>query len=143
MILIDSGFTVRRALLFNFFSACTAFVGFFVGVAISENDEARIWIFSITAGTFIYIALVDLVNLLILAKFFDHCLRFLVADTDASERNIRLGSLRLCDRGIPQRCVRYVWPRRIDRGSGAKDIERLTSLLVVSCLFSSETELVY
>lgn len=62
MILIESGFTFYQALLFNLFSACTAFIGFFIGVAISENENARIWIFSLTAGTFIYIALVDLVR---------------------------------------------------------------------------------
>ncbi|CAF0758629.1 unnamed protein product [Adineta ricciae] len=60
MILIESGFTIKRALLFNFFSACTAFLGFFVGVGLSENETARIWIFSVTAGIFTYIALVDL-----------------------------------------------------------------------------------
>ncbi|UJR27379.1 hypothetical protein I4U23_008669 [Adineta vaga] len=60
MILIESGFTIRRALLFNFFSACTAFLGFFVGVSLSENETARVWIFSVTAGIFTYIALVDL-----------------------------------------------------------------------------------
>lgn len=63
MILIDSGFTIKKALLFNFFSACTAFLGFFVGVGLSENETARIWIFSVTAGIFTYIALVDLVSL--------------------------------------------------------------------------------
>ena len=62
MILIESGFTIRRALLFNFVSACSAFVGFFIGVSLSENEGARTWIFSITAGTFTYIALVDLVS---------------------------------------------------------------------------------
>ena len=62
MILIESGFTIRRALLFNFFSACTAFVGFFVGASLSENEAARTWIFSVTAGIFTYIALVDLVS---------------------------------------------------------------------------------
>ncbi|CAF1157901.1 unnamed protein product [Adineta ricciae] len=60
MILIESGFTIKRALLFNFFSACTAFLGFFVGVGLSENETARVWIFSVTAGIFTYIALVDL-----------------------------------------------------------------------------------
>jgi zinc transporter ZupT len=65
MILIESGFTIRKALLFNLFSACTAFVGFFIGVSISENEGARTWIFAIAAGTFTYIALVDLVSLYI------------------------------------------------------------------------------
>ncbi len=62
MVLIESGFTMRRALLFNFISACTAIIGFFIGASIAENESARTWIFSITAGTFAYIALVDLVS---------------------------------------------------------------------------------
>ena len=62
MVLIESGFTFRRALLFNFISACTAIAGFFIGASIAENENARIWIFVITAGTFTYIALVDLVS---------------------------------------------------------------------------------
>ncbi|CAF0784730.1 unnamed protein product, partial [Adineta steineri] len=60
MILIESGFTIRRALLFNLFSACTAFIGFFIGASLSADEASRTWIFSITAGIFIYIALVDL-----------------------------------------------------------------------------------
>jgi hypothetical protein len=62
MVLIESGFTIRRALLFNFISACTAMAGFFIGASIAENEGARTWIFVITAGTFTYIALVDLVR---------------------------------------------------------------------------------
>ncbi|CAF3983564.1 unnamed protein product [Rotaria sp. Silwood2] len=60
MVLIESGFTFRRALLFNFVSACTAFIGFFIGAGAAQNEAARTWIFAITAGTFAYIALVDL-----------------------------------------------------------------------------------
>ncbi|CAF1369847.1 unnamed protein product [Rotaria magnacalcarata] len=60
MVLIESGFTLRRALLFNFVSACTAFIGFFIGAGAAQNEGARTWIFAITAGTFAYIALVDL-----------------------------------------------------------------------------------
>jgi hypothetical protein len=36
--------------------------GFFIGASIAENEGARTWIFVITAGTFTYIALVDLVR---------------------------------------------------------------------------------
>ena len=51
------------ALLFNFLSALTAILGFFVGVAVgTESEEANSWILAIAAGTFIYIALVDLVS---------------------------------------------------------------------------------
>jgi zinc transporter ZupT len=62
MVLIESGFTFRRALLFNFISACTAIIGFFIGASIAQDEGARTWIFAITAGTFAYIALVDLVS---------------------------------------------------------------------------------
>jgi len=62
MVLVESGFSFRRALLFNFISACTAIVGFFIGASISQEESTRTWIFSITAGTFVYIALVDLVS---------------------------------------------------------------------------------
>ncbi|CAF1157917.1 unnamed protein product [Adineta ricciae] len=60
MVLIESGFTFRRALLFNFISACTAIIGFFIGASVAQDESARVWIFAITAGTFAYIALVDL-----------------------------------------------------------------------------------
>ncbi|UJR27380.1 hypothetical protein I4U23_008670 [Adineta vaga] len=60
MVLIESGFTIRRALLFNFISACTAIIGFFIGASVAQDESARVWIFAVTAGTFAYIALVDL-----------------------------------------------------------------------------------
>ena len=51
------------ALLFNFLSSLTAIIGFFVGVTISSsNEEARSWIFALTAGLFLYISLTDLVR---------------------------------------------------------------------------------
>jgi zinc transporter ZupT len=61
-VLIQSGFTHVRAVLWNFLSATTAFVGFFIGVAVSEDKSARQWIFAVTTGMFIYIALVGLVS---------------------------------------------------------------------------------
>jgi zinc transporter ZupT len=60
--LIQSGFTHCRALFWNFISATTAFIGFFVGAAVSTNESARQWIFTVTIGMFLYIALVDLVS---------------------------------------------------------------------------------
>lgn len=65
MVLIESGFTFRRALLFNLISACTAIIGFFIGASVAQDEASRTWIFAITAGTFAYIALVDLVCLLV------------------------------------------------------------------------------
>ena len=63
MILLSTGMEWYIALLFNFVSALTAVIGFFVGVAIStSSDQATEWILAIAAGVFIYIALVDLVS---------------------------------------------------------------------------------
>ncbi|CAF2862346.1 unnamed protein product [Rotaria sp. Silwood2] len=64
-ILIQSGFSHSRAILWNFLSAMTAFIGFFVGITLSSNDHIRQWIFAVTIGMFIYIALVDLLPALL------------------------------------------------------------------------------
>lgn len=62
-ILLDTGMSWYAALFFNFLSALTAVVGFFVGVAIGmSSEEANGWILSVAAGVFLYISLVDLVR---------------------------------------------------------------------------------
>ena len=48
--------------MWNFVSATTAIIGFFVGAGVSTNENARQWIFAVTIGMFLYIALVDLVH---------------------------------------------------------------------------------
>lgn len=64
-ILINEGLSFKKALIANLFSSLTAFVGFFIGVPISSDIAARPWIFSITAGMFLYISLVDMLPSLI------------------------------------------------------------------------------
>ncbi len=62
-VLLSTGMSWYVALLFNFVSALTAIVGFFVGVAIgTSSEEANSWILAAAAGIFLYIALVDLVR---------------------------------------------------------------------------------
>ena len=62
-ILLSTGMSWYMALFFNFVSALTAVLGFFIGVAIgTSNEEANNWILAIAAGVFLYIALVDLVS---------------------------------------------------------------------------------
>ena len=62
-ILLSTGMSWYMALFFNFVSALTAVLGFFVGVAIgTNNEEATTWTLAIAAGIFMYIALVDLVR---------------------------------------------------------------------------------
>ncbi|KAH9503121.1 hypothetical protein Btru_069995 [Bulinus truncatus] len=61
-VLLQSGLTIRKALCLNFVSALTAFIGLYVGLAITNSEEVRNWIFAVTAGMFLYIALVDLMD---------------------------------------------------------------------------------
>ena len=63
-ILLQSGFSHCRAILWNFLSAATAIVGFLIGSYTSNSEEARQWIFAATIGMFLYIALVDLVRII-------------------------------------------------------------------------------
>jgi len=66
--LIQSGFSHYRAILWNFLSATTAIIGFFIGAALSSNANIRQWIFAVTIGMFLYIALVDLVGCFFFAR---------------------------------------------------------------------------
>ena len=64
-VLIQSGFAQCRALLWNFLSATTAFIGFFLSAVLSNDANIRQWIFAVTIGMFLYIALVDLLPTLL------------------------------------------------------------------------------
>lgn len=85
-VLLQSGFSHSRALLWNFLSATTAILGYFVGWWVSNTEHARQWIYAATIGMFLYIALVDLVRRHIfptrkkIQGDFSHFLWFLVAD---------------------------------------------------------------
>lgn len=61
-VLLQSGFSHRRAILWNFLSGTTAILGFLVGCALPDTEHARQWMFAATIGMFLYIALVDLVR---------------------------------------------------------------------------------
>ena len=59
-----------KAAMANLFASLTAIIGFIIGVQISSNESARGWIFALTAGNFLYIALVDMVcNDIVLLKY--------------------------------------------------------------------------
>jgi len=60
-VLLNAGMQVKWAIIFNFISACTCFLGLFIGLIIGEDDQTQQWIFAFTAGMFIYISCADLI----------------------------------------------------------------------------------
>ncbi|GAV03594.1 LOW QUALITY PROTEIN: hypothetical protein RvY_13990 [Ramazzottius varieornatus] len=59
-ILLNSGMKLKKALLYNFISACTCFIGLIVGILLGGMEEAQTWIFALAGGMFLYISLVDM-----------------------------------------------------------------------------------
>ncbi|XP_071853561.1 zinc transporter ZIP4-like [Apostichopus japonicus] len=59
-ILLKSGISLKWALVLNFVSALTCVAGLVVGFIVGVTLEARQWIFAVTAGTFLYIGLADM-----------------------------------------------------------------------------------
>ena len=61
-VLLTSGMSVKRALLANFLSALSCYVGLAIGIYIGQEGEVRFWIFAVAGGIFLYVALVDMVS---------------------------------------------------------------------------------
>ena len=62
-VLLRAGMSVRQALTYNIVSSVLCFLGMFIGIILGNINSASLWIFAFTAGTFIYISLVDMVNI--------------------------------------------------------------------------------
>lgn len=61
-VLLKAGMTVRQAILYNVLSAMMAYLGMVTGILIGQYAEnISMWIFALTAGLFMYVALVDMV----------------------------------------------------------------------------------
>lgn len=61
-VLVQAGYSRRRALIFNFLAGCTAIAGAVLSLVIgSEATHFSVWMLPIAAGGFIYIAACDLV----------------------------------------------------------------------------------
>ncbi|XP_043923656.1 zinc transporter ZIP4 [Protopterus annectens] len=58
--LLHSGITVKIALLLNFTSALTSFIGLYIALSISADESVQQWIFTFTTGLFLYVALADM-----------------------------------------------------------------------------------
>nr|XP_009862239.1 zinc transporter ZIP10 [Ciona intestinalis] len=60
-ILIKAGMSIKKAILYNGLCACMAFIGAILGLVVGEyTTSVKLWLLAITAGGFLYIALVDM-----------------------------------------------------------------------------------
>nr|XP_033800556.1 zinc transporter ZIP10 isoform X2 [Geotrypetes seraphini] len=60
-VLLTAGMTVKQAIVYNLLSAMMAYVGMLIGTAVGQYaTNVTLWIFAITAGMFLYVALVDM-----------------------------------------------------------------------------------
>ena len=61
-VLLNAGMKLKRAVMYNFLSACMCYLGMAVGIVLGENTSAHAWVFAFAGGMFLYISLVDMVG---------------------------------------------------------------------------------
>lgn len=62
-VLLKAGMTVKQAIVYNLLSAMMAYIGMLIGTAVGQYaNNITLWIFAVTAGMFLYVALVDMVR---------------------------------------------------------------------------------
>lgn len=61
-VLLSAGMTMRQALMYNFLSACTCYLGLVFGILLGDLAEGSHYIFAFAGGMFIYISLVGMMN---------------------------------------------------------------------------------
>lgn len=72
-VLLKAGMSVKQALVYNVLSALMAYVGMVIGTAVGQyTHNVTSWIFAITAGMFLYVALVDMLPEMLHGDSEDH-----------------------------------------------------------------------
>ena len=56
--LLKAGMSVKQAIFYNLLSSVLAYVGMVTGILLGQISDVTPWIFSATAGIFLYVALV-------------------------------------------------------------------------------------
>merc|ERR1712192_40363 len=59
--LMKAGVTIKQAVFYNIISSVLSFIGMVIGLLLGTISDVTPWIFSATAGIFLYVALVDMV----------------------------------------------------------------------------------
>ncbi|KAL3317413.1 putative tubulin polyglutamylase ttll9 [Cichlidogyrus casuarinus] len=60
-VLLSAGMSVKAALFYNFLTVLFCFIGMVIGILLGSVEWLASWLFMLTAGMFVYIALVDMV----------------------------------------------------------------------------------
>ncbi|CAL4095734.1 unnamed protein product [Meganyctiphanes norvegica] len=60
-VLLNAGMTMKQAVMYNFLSATTCYLGLVLGIVLGEFTQNSSAIFALAAGMFLYIALTDMI----------------------------------------------------------------------------------
>ncbi|KAL0964084.1 hypothetical protein UPYG_G00318310 [Umbra pygmaea] len=72
-VLLKAGMSVKQAIVYNLLSALMAYVGMVIGTAVGQyTHNVTSWIFAVTAGMFLYVALVDMLPEMLHGDSEDH-----------------------------------------------------------------------
>ncbi|XP_066497017.1 zinc transporter ZIP10 [Hoplias malabaricus] len=72
-VLLKAGMSVKQAIVYNLLSALMAYFGMLIGTAVGQyTHNVTSWIFAITAGMFLYVALVDMLPEMLHGDSEDH-----------------------------------------------------------------------
>lgn len=61
-VLLGSGMSMRKALGYNFLSACTCYLGLIFGILLGDLSDMSPYVFALAGGMFLYISLVDMMG---------------------------------------------------------------------------------